>query len=176
MKISNAKLRALVLYFANNTSERHLGKTKLMKLFYFLDFRHVKKYATPITYDNYIKLEYGPVPSVIKNIVDDAASGTKTPLAKVISITKVAGRKMEKVTAQREFSEKDRKLFSPTEMKILESVCEEFKNASTKAIVDASHKEAPWKESGLDIPYTLAAHDNDCEVREEEIDFFSNLV
>ncbi len=178
MKISNAKLEALVLYFVSNTAKRHLGKTKLMKLFYFLDFRHVKKYAAPVTHDTYVKLDYGPIPSIIKNIVDDTANGVKTSLADVISIRKVPGKRIERVTARREFTDKDRKLFSPTEMEILENVCEEFGDKSTKAIKDASHEEAPWKESELhaSIPYTLAAHDKDCEMEEKEIEFLSGLV
>ena len=47
-----------------------LEKVKLMKLFYFLDFTHVKKYGMPVTFDNYVNLEHGPIPSTIKNLVD----------------------------------------------------------------------------------------------------------
>jgi hypothetical protein len=64
------KLKAMIRYFATYTDPRSLGKKKLMKLFYFADFEHVKKYASPITFDNYVHLEHGPVPSTILNLVN----------------------------------------------------------------------------------------------------------
>ena len=54
MKIPMPKLKAILLYFGTYTDNRFLGKVKLMKLFYFLDFMHVKKYGTPVTYDTYV--------------------------------------------------------------------------------------------------------------------------
>ena len=65
MKISETKVKRMILYFAQRTDATLLGKTKLMKLFYFSDFRHVKKYLTPITNDVYVNLEHGPVSSAI---------------------------------------------------------------------------------------------------------------
>ena len=72
MNIPVPKLKAILLYFANYTNSRFLGKVKLMKLFYFLDFLHVKKYGAPITYDTYVNLVHGPIPSAIKNLIDTA--------------------------------------------------------------------------------------------------------
>jgi hypothetical protein len=65
MNIPIQKLKAMILFFATFTDPRLLGKKKLMKLFYFADFGHVKRYASPITYDNYVHLEHGPIPSAI---------------------------------------------------------------------------------------------------------------
>jgi len=70
MKIPLSKLKAMVLYFCGNTDPRFLGKVKLMKLFYFADFIHVKNFGSPITYDNYVRMEHGPIPSVILNLID----------------------------------------------------------------------------------------------------------
>ncbi|NCN39598.1 MAG: SocA family protein, partial [Candidatus Aenigmarchaeota archaeon] len=72
MKIPTAKLKAILLYFCNYTDTTFLGKTKLMKLFYFADFTHLKQFGSPITYDTYVKLEHGPIPSTIKSLVDTA--------------------------------------------------------------------------------------------------------
>lgn len=178
MKVSNAKLKAIILFFAHNTNKRYLGKVKLMKLMYFMDFKHVKNYGKPVTYDTYVKLDYGPVPSLIKNLVDDTAGGYETVLTDTISFESPKGTAMEKVIPKRQFTEADKKLFSPTELEVLSNVCARFKDATTKEIVDESHKEAPWKEVELykEIPYTLAAHDKDCNVSEEAIDLLSNLV
>ena len=69
MKIPLSKLKAMLLFFASNTNPALLGKVKLMKLFYFCDFMNIKKYGAPITFDNYVHLEHGPIPSTIMNLV-----------------------------------------------------------------------------------------------------------
>ncbi len=143
-----------------------------MKLFYFLDFMHVKKYGTPVTYDKYIHLEHGPIPSAIKNLVDSASDDIESAiLADIISFETPIGTNMQKVIPARGFTEKDRNYFSHTELEILELVCSRFGEQNTKYIEDASHKEAPWRETRFmeAIPYTLATKDNDCFVNEEEI-------
>ena len=92
MKIHFNKLKLILLYFSNNCE--YLGKIKLMKLFYFLDFMHVKKYGTPITFDNYINLEKGPIPSTIFNIVTEAAEDPEfSQLADVVHFETQKGQK-----------------------------------------------------------------------------------
>lgn len=172
MKISLAKLKAILLYFCNYSDVKFLGKVKLMKMFYFLDFMHLKKFGSPVTYDIYINLEHGPIPSFIKNLVDNAADDPEgSELSDVISVERPAGTEMYRFLPQRKFSEKDKKLFSETELETLKEVCTRFGDKNTKFIEDVSHKEAPWsKTKFLDqIPYTIAIKDDDCEVSEEEI-------
>lgn len=178
MKIPVQKLKALLLYFCNFTDTRFLGKVKLMKLFYFLDFLHLKTYGIPVTYDNYINLEHGPIPSAIKNLVDSAADD---PDASVLSDTITFERPdnfdMYRVLPKREFSDIDKGYLSMTELEILQKVCTRFGEKNTKYIEDASHVEAPWKETVLleNIPYSLATHDGDCLVSEEEIKLLEDI-
>ncbi|PIZ00189.1 hypothetical protein COY62_03935, partial [bacterium (Candidatus Howlettbacteria) CG_4_10_14_0_8_um_filter_40_9] len=172
------KLKAVILFFGTHTDTKFLGKVKLMKLFYFLDFMHVKNYGSPVTYDNYINLEHGPIPSAIKNLVDTATDDVDNSLlADTISIERPTGTDMCRIIPLREFSEKDEKYFSETEMEILNKVCLRFGDKNTRYIEDASHEEAPWKETNLldYIPYTLAAEDKDCKVSKEEISLLSDI-
>lgn len=172
MIIPLPKLKAILLYFCNNTNVKYLGKVKLMKLFYFLDFTHLKTYGSPVTYDTYINMEHGPIPSFIKNLVDTATDDIdSSALADTIEIERPKGTDMYRVLPKRKFSENDKKYFSETELDILNKVCQKFGNVNTKYIEDASHKEAPWKETSLlqTIPYELAAKDIDSKVTEEEI-------
>lgn len=178
MKIPLPKLKAILLYFCENTDPRFLGKVKLMKLFYFLDFTHVKTYGSPVTYDNYVNLEHGPIPSFIKNLVDTAADDIDTSrLADTIYFERPAGIDMYRVLPIRKFTEEDKKYFSETELEILEKVCARFGNKNTNYIEEASHKEAPWKETYFldEIPYTLAADDIDCAVDKEEIELLLKI-
>ncbi len=178
MNIPVAKLKAILLYFGNCTDIRFLGKVKLMKLFYFLDFMHVKKYGVPVTYDTYVNLEHGPIPSAIKNLVDTASDDIDNSiLADTISFETPEGTRMCRVIPNRKFTERDAKLFSDSEIDILETVCKRFNTTNTQTIEDISHNEAPWRETTLleTIPYTLAAEDKDCLVSKEDIELGVHL-
>jgi uncharacterized phage-associated protein len=172
MKIPISKLKAIILFFGNCTDTKFLGKVKLMKLFYFIDFLHVKKYGVPITYDTYVNLEHGPIPSAIKNLVDTASDDIDNSiLSDIIKFETPPGTNMSRVIPLGSFTKKEEKLFSNTELEILKEVCARFSDSNTKTIEDASHREAPWRETKLleTISYTLAAKDSDCMVSEEEI-------
>ena len=178
MKISLPKLKAILLYFANNTNVKYLGKTKLMKLFYFLDFRHVKRYGAPVTYDTYVNLDHGPIPSFIKNMIDSAADDPKeSSLKDVIKFEYPTGTEMARILPQAKFTSKEESLFTPSELEILKEVVKEFGEAKTEVIEKASHKEAPWRETAYleRIPYTLAALDKDSEVSAGEIDLLLQI-
>jgi len=178
MKIPLSKLKAMLLFFGNKTNQKLLGKTKLMKLFYFVDFGHLKKYGAPITYDTYVHLEHGPIPSIIKNLVDTTTDDIdNSVLTDTISVDKSKENYLQRIIPLRNFLEKDEKYFSDTELKIMYKVCEKFKDKTTKEIEDSSHNEAPWRKTSLleIIPYQLAVDDNDCLVEKEEIELLLKI-
>lgn len=178
MKMPIAKLKAILLFFCANTDPRFLGKVKLMKLFYFLDFVHLKRYGKPVTFDTYVNLEHGPIPSTIKNLVDDVCSDPDSSiLADTVYCENKEGSMISRILAKRKPSENDLKLFSKTELDALGAVCERFGSQNTKYIEDASHEEAPWKMTSLleQIPYSLAANDKDCQVTKEEIELLTGV-
>lgn len=178
MQIPLVKLKAILLYFGNNTE--YLGKIKLMKLFYFLDFMHLKQYGAPVTYDTYVHLEKGPIPSTIKNLIDEAIEcGEDSSIADVIHFeTPPNTQRMIKLIANREFTEQDKKHFSDTEFEILQKVCAIYGNSTMDKIKEASHKEAPYRKTNYldEIPYYLAADDPDSQVTKEDIELFMKLA
>ncbi|HLD27026.1 MAG TPA: Panacea domain-containing protein [Patescibacteria group bacterium] len=180
MKIPPAKLKAILLYFCNYTDTKFLGKTKLMKLFYFLDFMHLKQYGSPVTFDTYVKMEHGPIPAIIKLYVDTACENIDESFLfdtiyceriKTIDI------RMYKILPVRKFAEKDKKLFSVTELEILEKICARYGNKNTAYIEEASHKEAAYQKTciGQTIPYTIATEDEDCLVEKENIELLMKI-
>jgi len=178
MKIPLSKLKAMVLFFASNTDKRLLGKVKLMKLFYFADFGHIKEYGSPITWDTYVKLEHGPIPSGIKNIVDSVEDDIDNSFfSDIISIKKSEGDYLHRIVPLREFTEQDKKYFSESELLVMKNVCIRFADKNTKEIEEASHKEATWIETDLleVIPYSLAAKDSDCKISKEDIDLMMKI-
>ncbi len=178
MQIPLTKLKATILFLTNNTNLRYGGKTKLMKLFYFSDFLHVKRYATPITGDQYVNLERGPIPSVIMNMVENALSEPEnSELADTITVEMEPNSPMKKITPNRKFTTEDKKLFSPSEMEILEEVVKRFKDTDTNSIVKASHREAPWLSTNFKdlIPYSLAGKDPDSLYTEEDLKIINSI-
>ena len=177
MRIPLSKLKAMILFFGSYTDKRFLGKAKLMKLFYFADFCHLKKYGSPITWDTYINLEHGPIPSGIKNLVDDSEDLDASKLLDTIKIEKDEGVYLHRIVPSRDFSEDDKKYFSETEISIMKDVCARFFDKNAREIEGASHKESAWKETSfLDaIPYSMATKDEDCRVSKEEIDLMVKI-
>lgn len=178
MKIPIAKLKAILLYFANYTDITFLGKVKLMKLFYFLDFIHLKQYGAPVTFDKYIKLEHGPIPSYIKNLVDYACDNIDdSMLSDTIKCERPLGIEMYRILPKRNFTNEDKKLFSESELETLEKVCARFGDKNTSFIEEASHSEATYRKSNMldEIPYSLAAEDDDCTVSKEEIELLMKI-
>lgn len=134
---------------------------------------HLKNYGTPVTYDKYVHLEHGPIPSVIKNLVDSVANDIDNALlTDTINIEQPDGTEMQRIIPCRQFTKRDEKYFSPTELETLKKVCLQFGDKNTKYIKDSSHKEAPWRKTELleEIPYSLAAEDSDCKMTKEELE------
>lgn len=178
MQIPLTKLKAVILFLTNNTNLKYCGKTKLMKLFYFSDFLHVKKYATPITGDQYVNLDKGPIPTLIMNMVGDVLSDPEnSELSDTITIETDSNSPMQKIIPNRKFTAEDKKLFSPSEMEILEEVVNKFKDTDTNSIVKASHREAPWLSTSFKdlIPYSLAGRDPDCLYSEDDLKIINSF-
>ena len=179
MKIPLEKVRGMILYFAKHTDPRFFGKTKLMKLFYFADFSHTKKYGLPITFDQYKNMEHGPVPTTIYSLVSTAYSDpNESKLGDIIEFENTEGSRIHKIIPKKEFSNIDRKMFSIAELEIMANVCQRFSTANKKIIEDASHKEHPWSDTDFldDISYKLAARDSDSETSEEEIELALKIL
>jgi uncharacterized phage-associated protein len=153
------KLIEAIVYFARHT--RYCGKTKLMKLLYFLDFMHFRETGKSVTGRDYYAWQMGPVPADVWHELSDERD-LPDDLARAISIQPIplqAG-EMFKIVARRKF---DSQYFSPRELRLLQSVAEIFKEATAGQMVEASHlKNQPWHRTvtthGYDVPidYVLA--------------------
>ena len=57
-----------VLYILNKAG-KPLDTHKISKILYFADRQHLAKYGTTISGDTYMKMQYGPVPSTVYDII-----------------------------------------------------------------------------------------------------------
>lgn len=133
------KLAQAVVFFGHNT--RKLGKVKLFKLLYFLDFEHYRDTGRSVTGLEYFAWKMGPVP---KSLFEELEAGDVT-WDSTVRFTKkslVGDAWMLNVQPLMQF---DPSLFSRREIRLLEKLANEFKNSEADDMVEATHLEnLPW--------------------------------
>ena len=147
------KLINAIIYFARNTN--YCGKTKILKLLYFLDFAHFKRTGRSVTGLDYYAWEWGPVP---RDFFEELSGNMKPDMAKAINPLPKEG--FQQIRPKQKF---DDRYFSKNELDLLEKLSFIFKDTQANAMVESTHlKNEPWdrtlKEKGefQQIDYLLA--------------------
>lgn len=147
------KLINAIIYFATHT--RYCGKTKLLKLLYFLDFKHFKQTGKSVTGLEYFAWQMGPVPRELF----EELSGNMAPDLRA-SINELPKEGFQQIIPKKRF---DDQYFSKNEMKLLEEISFVFRVAKADEMVESTHlRNEPWditlKEKGecKPIDYMLA--------------------
>ena len=65
-KINEKKYQNTILFFAKKIQNGTLGKLKIMRILYFLDFDFFEKYGRSITGDEYLRFEFGPTTRIAR--------------------------------------------------------------------------------------------------------------
>jgi len=159
------KLINAIIYFARNTKK--CGKTKLMKLLFFLDFMHFKQTGKSVTGLDYYAWDMGPVP---KTLFDEISGDMGEDLKEAIAIQPID--RFQKIVPKKKF---DGKHFTARETKLLEQVAFVFKEADANQMKETSHlKNEPWdrtkREKGMlaKIDYMLAIDGMDDSLSSED--------
>jgi len=127
------KLINAIIHFAKNT--RYCGKTKLMKLLFFLDFSHFKQTGKSVTGLDYYAWEMGPVPKDLFEELD----AMKPDLKGAVSI---ASGEFRKIIPGKAF---DQTHFTKREMELLEKISFIFRDARAEDMIEVTHlKNEPW--------------------------------
>jgi len=152
---SREKLINAVLYFSQKT--QFCGKTKLMKLLYFLDFMHFKQTGKSVTDLDYFAWEQGPVP---KTFFEEISGEPGHDLSLLVTIKK--NNDFQQIVPKKG-QKPDLDFFSPREQKLLEEISFIFKDVQAADISDISHlSNQPWSHTKENegmfqlIDYTLA--------------------
>lgn len=132
------KLFDLILFFCRGDG---VFKTKLNKLLFYADFAHFKKYEVSITGVRYVRLSYGPVPENFGLFYDLLFKLGEINIEEVIFSADVAGERFTTV------QEPELARFNDDELATITYVKEHFKNASSKEIVELSHRERGYIET-----------------------------
>ena len=152
IKEDKKKIENLILHFAQKEM-LHLGKKKLAKLLYFTDFTSQELLGRPITGMRYEKWQFGPVPATFYKHLDRLEVSDKISIdkAKVAYIP-------ETITTDKK---PDYSVFSAEELKIINSITEQYKSSSAAKLEGIAKNEPPYKmvKEG-EIPYHLAYYRN----------------
>ncbi len=158
------KLINAIIFFANNT--KFLGKTKLCKLLYFLDFEHFKVTGRSVTGMDYYAWKMGPVPVELYEEVESP----EPDMADKIEFVQQPTRRGPMLTV-RPLAAIDESLFSKREMRIMQSLAEEYSDTLAEDMIEATHLEnQPWHQIYVEegkrqqvIPYELALRKQEAE-------------
>lgn len=139
-KLDKSKYKQALLYFGNKIPTEELGKVKLYKLLYFLDFNHCQKFGKSITGEQYRKLELGPAPEhyeqVVNEMVEDGLiSKDNLPIGEPY--------RDREIIRPREFY--DFSVFTEEERATLEETAREYGQKSGKDLTALSHDDPPWR-------------------------------
>jgi len=137
---SRKKLIHAMVYFLTNTN--NCGKTKLMKLLYFLDFSHFRETGESVTGLDYYAWKQGPVPKHLFFELSDPEKMKPDMLEAVSKQENKQGSNFFELKPKITFNEK---LFTSRELKILNNIAEIFKNTPADEIVEKTHlSRSPW--------------------------------
>jgi uncharacterized phage-associated protein len=164
------KLIEAVKYFALHTKK--LGKTKLFKLLYFLDFSHYRDTGRSVTGLNYSAWKMGPVPVAFFEELKTPEADWRGQVR--FELQPVQNGEMLTVQALSDF---DGKYFSKREKNLLKALSVGFRDATADQMVEATHLEnLPWHQiyevqgrKLAAIPYTMALKAEDSELMTESI-------
>jgi len=127
-----------IIFFATHT--KYCGKTKLLKLLYFLDFKHFKQTGRSVTGLDYFAWRMGPVPKDLFGELSDEMN----PDLKA-AIHKLSEEGFQKIRPKKQF---DDQYFSLKEIKLLEEISFIFEDAKADDMVESTHlKNEPWDQT-----------------------------
>ena len=136
-RMHSRKLEELIVHLGSHPSVSNLGQTKLWKLIYFVDARALRELGSPVTGSEFIKYEYGPVPSRgEKHLRQMNRRGDVTTTQR-----DVAGMTLNEVKSERT---PDLNVFSTAELELIDAVCLDLGQMSATVLSDLSHKEPAW--------------------------------
>ena len=124
-----------LLFVVNRLEKADLHKT--YKILYFADQKHLLKYGRPIVGDTYVKMQYGPVPSFVKNVVDENIEGLEEVVAKYHTYF------------VKPLKEPDLETLSESDVECLLASLEENENLTFTELTEKSHDSAYHKSNWI---------------------------
>ncbi len=140
------KFANAVAYLAQGCSDS--TKLTICKHLYLADKEHLVRYGRPITGDHYYKLPHGPVPTRGLNMLRGKALASENALLE--KYVTVIG------TAVRPRQSANRRVFSKSDIEVLNWVIEKYGRLSASSLRSLTHRQAPWRDTEETCPIDYA--------------------
>lgn len=186
MSFAYRKVTQALNYFAEQNGGR-INKMKALKLLYFADRFHIRKYGRPITNDEYFAMKNGPVPSGAKDLVEGSDFRPDAEKA-------YAGQYLDPVDRYEysSIAKPDFEVFSQTDVESLKYALEHFGRFDQFKLAELTHQYPEWKrhevalnseatsrvkmnfsdfldDPSVNVDYCHKLNENDRSLRREEI-------
>jgi uncharacterized phage-associated protein len=138
------------------------------KVFYLAEKAHVNKYGRPIVADTYIAMPEGPVPSTIKNYIDENWYWVSEPEARDAAFTvEKKGRGLPKLMPGRDSPNSGR--LSETDRECLKEAIAFCEDKSKDEISDITHLHKAWANTDINQPIDYADFIDDDNPHKDEV-------
>jgi transcriptional regulator with XRE-family HTH domain/uncharacterized phage-associated protein len=135
-----AKLVGMIVCFTETVRP---WKTKMNKLLFYADFLHFKRTCFSISGAEYVAINLGPVPQNFNSVFEYAAANGYVE----ITYQEFTNGGVGEYFSPHKDRPFDPDLFSAGELDVLKTVAAQFKDTSTREMIDISHKEPAWFEN-----------------------------
>jgi uncharacterized phage-associated protein len=139
LNFDHRKATQAINFFANKAGG-YINKMKAIKLIYFADRYHLRKYGRPITNDEYFAMPYGPVNSGVKEIAENSDF-----LAKDEQVYASTYLKVQNQYGVKSINPVENKVFSKSDIEALSFAWDKFGKYNQYQLADLSHNYPEWK-------------------------------
>jgi len=137
MILNEDKFKNVVLFFLTHCNNSQLGKTKLLKLFYFLDFGYYAENEKSITNSTYVRYQYGPIPAIAESLLRQMKKDHQ-----IMSFNATYhGKRQTRYAALAGFNPD---LFTKDELNYLWAVARTYSLLNADEVMSIAHSETPW--------------------------------
>lgn len=158
-----------ILYIAENIGKKK-DMHKIFKTLYFADKYHLSEYGRSITGDNYIAMDYGPVPSKIADIFKAVRGDSYFPAGDLEKYFRFVNRYIiePKLKADMDY-------LSESDIECLDKAIDYCKDKSFKDLTSASHDYA-WQSTTKNERMDVGDILRECGDSEEYIEYINGLM
>jgi uncharacterized phage-associated protein len=150
--ISHDKAIEAIIWLSNK--QPGIDIYHIVKIIFFADKMHLNRYGRPLIGDTYIKMEYGPVPSAIKDLITRDMWLSPRQIEKISTAINIDRNNHYSATPNRDA---DLSYFSKSDLNCLSESFENYKNSTFDELYTITHQERCYIEADEKGPidYTL---------------------
>lgn len=153
--VNTKKLINAIVYFCKNTWTGNLSETKILKLLFLCDFKHIEKYGRAISNETYFHLPHGPVPTLTKTFLDNLNNKHDYDLGAELKgfqdMFKTEERRTQKgsfnvIKLKNETAFND-ECFSESEIEVISEMCRKYYRTPARELKRITHMHRGYRET-----------------------------